>query len=89
MSTLSQFVGGTPIKSVQRGTISPGFGVSSGTVTISSVTTTKAFANFLGYTNSGTNPFVRINLSSSTGLTWVVGDNASTRVIAWEVIEFV
>lgn len=88
MSTLSQFVGGSPIKSVQRGTISPGFGATSGSITISSVDTTKSFANFLGFTNSNNSPFARISLSGSTSVSWATIDNTGTRSINWEVIEY-
>jgi hypothetical protein len=99
MSTLSQFFGnGSPIKSIQRGTISmPQEGVSA-TATISSVNTSKTMISLLGITTSETSAnlnqyLTRISLTNSTTVTIdrVTGFAASgtrTLIVSYEVIEF-
>jgi hypothetical protein len=98
MSTLSQFFSGSsPIKSIQRGTITIPANATSATATITSVNTSKTMINFLGYnhdtayTSYSPNIVVpRITLTNSTTVTATKGTShfASVTIVSYEVIEF-
>lgn len=89
MSTLSQFVGGSPIKSIQRGTIT--IASITATATISSVTTSKTQLNYLGSSTGSLNlddSLIRIALTSSTVITAIRDDNGGSATVSYEVIEY-
>lgn len=97
MSTLSQFVGGSPIKSIQRGSTTTT--AASNTVTITSVDTAKSvviatYMNGLASRFDGTWSISASGvLTNSTTLT-VHRGNASTGpsdppTLHWQVIEFI
>jgi hypothetical protein len=88
MSSLSQFVGGA-IKSIQRGTISIGNGVTTQTATVTSVDTTKSQLNFLGcYTaDTAITALASVVLTNATTITGQRSSNTSTTVVSWELIE--
>jgi hypothetical protein len=103
MSTLSQFVGGSPIKSIQRGVISTGTNDSSATATISSVDTTKAIVNYLGsrlpinntsavVVNDFGNTLAHVALTNATTITITrgraPGGGWGAINISYEVIEY-
>lgn len=93
MSTLSQFVGGSPIKSIQRGTITFDGSNTSVSATISSVDTTKTFLSYLGYqanssfTDIRTNA-TRLSLVNATTVTATKEYATGTTVVSYEVIEY-
>lgn len=102
MSTLTQFFGGSPIKSIQRGTIlvSTAGGNTSATATISSVNTAKSMLNLVGSTisNSSTTTaqiqhvagvFSRLQLSNSTTVTATLSNaTVGNATLGYEVIEY-
>ena len=92
MSTLSQFVGGSPIKSIQRGTIALLANThSSNTATISSVDTSKSFISWLGGSTNTTalNQWAhRVDLTNSTTVTVTRTTDAGSVTVSYEVIEY-
>jgi len=94
MSTLSQFVNRSPIKSIQRGTITISSGAVSNTATISSVTTSKTQLNFLGSSTTADLSlylaFTRVTLTNSTTVTATRGGAGGhdTTTVSYEVIEY-
>lgn len=84
MSTLTQFLPQTGIKSVQAGTFSLVNGSSTGTASISSVNTAKAFLIFLGSTEA--NPY--IYLDNATTVIAVRDNTTNTRTVSYTVVEF-
>lgn len=103
MSTLSQFFGGSPIKSIQRGTvsISGAGGATNATATISSVDTTKSMVNLLGATSNSSGAstaqiqhvaaFIGTIALSNSSTIAVSRSNSSTSSsynVSYEVIEF-
>ena len=89
MSTLSQFVGGSPIKSIQRGTIT--IASITATATISSVTTSKTQLNYLGSSTGSpdlNDSLIRIALTSSTVITAIRDDSGDAATVSYEVIEY-
>lgn len=86
MSTLTQFLPQNPasgIKTVQAGTFTILNGNSTGTASISSVNTAKAFLIFLGSTD---NPY--IYLDNATTVIAVRDGTANTRTVSYTVVEF-
>ena len=78
------------IKSIQRGTINL-TSASSGTATISSVTTSKAVLYFLGYdSNNDYIPDAAVRLSLTNSTTITANKNGSTGIAAvnWQVVEY-
>lgn len=94
MSTLSQFVGSSGIKSIQRGTISITGGAlnQTATATISSVSTAKSVLNFLGVTSTddSVRSISRIVLTNSDTVTATrnLGSTFNPTIVSYEVIEF-
>jgi hypothetical protein len=99
MSVLSQFYGnGSPIKSIQRGTITIDRNSLTGTATIDAVNTSKTMLNLLGFTigsnAAGTAEYLtRIALTNSTTITAtrakiVGGSTDNNTLVSYEVIEF-
>lgn len=95
MSTFSQFAG-SGIKSIQRGTITLGFGVASAAATITSVNTAKTELRMLGFSCDQPDAitghaFPRISLTSSTQITASREPNAnnSAVTVSWELTEFI
>jgi len=93
MSTLSQFVSRSPIKSIQRGTITISNAAVTATATISSVTTSKTQLNYLGTSTNNAGliySLVRIALTSSTVITATRGNDTSgsDAIVSYEVIEY-
>lgn len=92
MSTLSQFVGGSPIKSIQRGTITFDNTNTSVSATISSVDTTKTFLSFLGFEAAGTSDIrysaCRLSLTNATTVTATKHLFNLTPTVSYEVIEY-
>ena len=94
MSTLSQFVGSSVIKSIQRGTISITGGATdqTATATISSVSTEKSVLNFLGVTStdSSVRSISRIVLTNSDTVTATrnLGSAFNPTIVSYEVIEY-
>jgi hypothetical protein len=92
MSTLTQFVGGSPIKSIQRGTITIAGNNTSATATISSVNTSKSMVSFLGSNTGGSGLFLlgRVGLTNATTVTATKHstEGVSETVVSYEVIEF-
>ena len=100
MSTLSQFVSRSPIKSIQRGTINIVANNSSATATITAVDLAKTILNFGGSSSGGAvfnyggsnwsaSPSARRELTSSTLVTATLA--MTTRVsmtTSYEVIEY-
>ena len=87
MSTLTQFLPQNPasgIKTVQAGTFTIVNGNTTGTASISSVNTAKAFLIFLGSTES--NPY--IYLDNATTVIAVRDGTANTRTVSYTVVEF-
>jgi hypothetical protein len=91
VSTLSQFIGGGNIKSVQRGTITMG---TSGSVaaTITAVDTAKSVLIHLG-SQSPDNDFsrgmTRVQLTNSTTVTALTsGNSGSGATVGWQVVEY-
>lgn len=93
MSTLSQFVGGSPIKSIQRGVIGLGYLSASATATISTVNTSKTVLSFCGSSTNGSYGgigLVRIALTNSTTVT-ATRDNigsGESAIVSYEVVEY-
>jgi hypothetical protein len=94
MSTLTQFLPQTGIKSVQRGTFVIGVTDFSGTASINSVTTGKSFVNFLGLSLLDTSVAagrLRLELTDSTTVTAnraSVGSQVNSVTVSYEVVEF-
>ena len=93
MSTLTQFLPQTGIKSVQRGVITITAGNYNNTATISSVNTGKSYLNWLGsITGSSIDPYSigmsRIELTSSTTVEALRGVNTGGCSVSYEVVEF-
>jgi hypothetical protein len=85
MSTMSQFFGGgASIKGIQRGFFTSG-GTSQGTITISSVTTSKTEVRFLGA--AATSSGMTIRLLNSTEL-YYQGVSSVNWLISWELTEW-
>jgi hypothetical protein len=91
----------SPIKSIQRGTITIAASATTGTATISSVNTGKSVLHLLGWTQtyeqsatSGTHRyprmFPRIALTDATTVTATrnSSDSAETVTVSYEVIEY-
>ena len=76
------------IKSIQRGTVTFS-GVTSATVTISSVVVSKSELRFLGFSTSATDSLgcPRIDLTNSTTITANKGTAAFTTTVSWELTE--
>jgi hypothetical protein len=93
MSTFSQFTGGGGIKSIQRGTITMVGAATSGTATISSVTTSKTELRFLGSRsadNGGTsgNGFCTVVLTNATTITATRDLGGISASVSWELTEW-
>jgi len=96
MSTLTGLIssggGGSVIKSIQRGVTAVGSTDTSVNVTISAVTTSKAFVSFCGsqvYNGADNRQcFVNVNLTASTTLQISRGLSGSVNNVSWEVIEY-
>lgn len=93
MSTLTQFLPQTGIKSVQRGTFTIGSTDYFASVSISAVNTSKAFVLWGGAANpGGTSSFAdnyyRIELDSSTSVTATRPGNTNSVIVAYQVVEF-
>ena len=80
----------TAVKSVQTGTITIGSGSTSGTASISSVTTANAVLHMLGWTASIASPnaspvvsYLTTTVTASIGASFV-----GTMIVAYEVVEF-
>lgn len=89
MATLSQFVGGSPVKSIQRGTVNIGAGVQQQTVNINAVDMSKSLINLTGYVSGTNGETARVVFNSSSSLYFQTSGLTGTRTISWEVIEFV
>ena len=81
------------IKSIQRGTITLGSGVTTGTATIAAVDTANAFVTMLGMSQSQANANFavgceRVTLTNSTTVTVNIGANAGDAILSYEVIEY-
>ena len=84
-------LGGDVIQSIQRGTISINDTDSSGTATITSVTTTKAMLNHLGQSGQGNNArdgFIRITLTNATTVTANRQSANGSVSVNYQVVEF-
>lgn len=77
---------GTTIKGVQRGTTAISAGSTSNTASITSVTTTKSIANFLG--SESANYKGGVTLTNSTTVTVISSNTGTTRNVSWEIVEF-
>lgn len=84
MSTLTQFLPQTGIKSVQSGTFSIVGSDTTGTATISSVNTAKSFLVFLGAGESG----IYIYLQDATTIIAARPAGTTTRTVSYSVVEF-
>lgn len=90
MSNFSQFFGGG-VKSVQRGTISIGLGLTSATVTVSAVDPAKAVLLWAGVTtNAGDLTTLGfLVLTNATTITAQRHSNESyTTTISWQLVEY-
>lgn len=87
MGTLSSLASG--IKSIQRGTTTPGASITTGTITISSVNTAKTLVFSDGIVVNGGSFDFRVVLTNATTLTWTtdVGTTSSS-TFSWQVVEF-
>lgn len=83
MSTLSQFYGGSPIKSIQRGTVSTNRNTVN--VTISSVNVNKTVLNYLG--TDGTSSLAMLRLINSNTLR-ASSNSFGAITTSYEVIEY-
>lgn len=86
--TVIEFVSGV-LNSAQRGTIALS-AQTSNTATITSVNTSKAFGNYLGWLTSGSNPdacWGKISLTNGTTVTGTV-NTSGTLTLGYEAIEF-
>lgn len=93
MSTFTQFLPQTGIKTIQRGTITISAGNLTATATISSVTTGKTFLNWLGSTpTTVTDQYIRgmarLDLTNSTTVTATRGNSSDSGIVSYEVVEF-
>ncbi len=93
MSTLTQFLPQTGIKSVQRGLITVSGGSYFNTATISAVNLSKSFINYLGAANPGgpsaANDLIfRMEFDSTTQVAAIRSGNAVGNVVSYEVVEF-
>lgn len=84
--------GGRAKKSIQRGIITIASGASSGTATISAVTTSKSELRFLGWSGSSTlasGHFPKLELTNGTTVTASTGGGiAVDRLVSWELTEY-
>ncbi len=82
------------IKSIQRGTISILTGGTTGTATITSVTTGKSWLRRLGYTRNASGSSEqrissRLELTNATTITATRGaDTSGTTLVSWEITEY-
>ena len=84
-------LGGNVIQSIQRGTISLNDSDSSGTATITSVTTSKAMLNHLGQAGTGTNAMnglLRLTLTNATTVTANRSNSNGAASVNYQVVEF-
>lgn len=101
MSSLSQFAQSGKIKSIQRGVVSIGTGVSSSSVTITAVDTSKSILHYLGQSsaayNSGYGTFgsgaaatAYLTLTNSTTITAsrVIAGTNNTQYIGYQIVEY-
>ncbi len=85
--TMSSLVSG--VKSLQRGTTTPGAGITTGTVTISSVNTAKAIVISKGIVVNGGAYDFRVVLTNATTLTWTTdATTTASSTFSWQVLEF-
>lgn len=90
MTSLAQFTGARP-KSIQRGTISLGAGVTSLAATITSVDTSKSELRYLGVNGNAaavTDVICRLTLTSATQVTADRSASGNSAVVGFEVTEF-
>lgn len=89
MSNLSQFAGGSSIKSIQRGVITLS-SVTSATATITAVVTAKTALRHLGATSDVGEAYslARINLTNTTTITATRGNATGTSTVSWELTEY-
>jgi hypothetical protein len=81
----------SPIKSIQRGTISIAGANTSNTATITAVDTAKTMLNWLGHTadgDIGLRVLMQLVLTNSTTVTATRQYNSGATVISFEAIEF-
>ncbi len=93
MSTLTQFLPQTGIKSVQRGLITIATSSYFNTATISAVNLSKAYINYLGSANPGgvsaaADILCRMEFDSSTQVAAIRSGNANGTIVSYEVVEF-
>ena len=83
-------LGGGSIKSIQRGLLTIGAGLSSGSVGVSTVDTTKSELRMLGFSTASigtTDGYPRINLASSTVINATRSGIGADVLISWELTE--
>ena len=84
----------SPIRSIQRGTITiAAAGATSATATISAVSTGKSMVLYRGFSTSGASfsfgTFPRVTLTSSTSVSAGIGSSAANNVLVdFEVVEY-
>lgn len=83
MSTLSQFYGGSPIKSIQRGTVSTNR--TTVDVTISSVNVNKTVLNYLGTDRPTSTAMLRLINSNTLR---AISNTLGAITTSYEVIEY-
>jgi len=93
MSTLTQFLPQTGIKSVQRGLITISSNSYFNTATISAVNLSKSYINYLGSANPGGDSSVadimcRMEFDSSTQVAAIRSGNTNGTTVSYEVVEF-
>lgn len=84
--------GGSAIKSIQRGILTIGSSVQTGTATITAVNTSKSTLSFLGFYTAGvdttTAPTIALtNGTTITGTKYYTSGGLATTNVSWEVIE--
>jgi hypothetical protein len=94
MSTLTQFLPQTGIKSVQRGLITISTSSYFNTATISAVNLSKSYINYLGSANPGGSSgaaadiLCRMEFDSSTQVAAIRSGNGNGTTVSYEVVEF-